>query len=311
MIEAESLNKYYGNFQALKDVNFKVEKGEIVGFLGPNGAGKTTTMRILTGFIPPGSGTVRVAGFDIQTQSIEVRRRIGYLPESVPLYQEMTVTTFLRFLATIRGMKGPRREDRIKEVIRACRLDEYSKTPIAKLSKGYRQLVGVAQAIIHEPEVLILDEPTIGIDPRQVVHIRRLIQELGRDHTIILSSHILPEVSLVCQRIIVMNHGRIVAVDRPENLSAGLGGVRHYEIEAAGSKEKILSRLKAVKGVIKIEVEDAGPTKRYLVESQPGLDIRDELSSAVKDGGFRLLGLKTREMSLEDIFLKLTSKEKE
>jgi ABC-2 type transport system ATP-binding protein len=311
LIEAENLTKYYGAFQALKDVSFKIEKGEIVGFLGPNGAGKSTTMRILTGFIPPDSGTARVAGFDIQTQSIEVRRRIGYLPESVPLYKEMTVTAFLRFLAAIRGMKGPRQKDRIKEVIHTCRLDDYSQAPITKLSKGYRQLVGIAQAIVHEPEVLILDEPTIGIDPRQVVHIRRLIQELGQDHTIILSSHILPEVSLVCERIIVMNQGKIVAVDRPENLSAGFGEVSHYEIEAAGSKEKILARLKAIKGVVKIEVEDAGQSKRYLVESQPGLDIRDELSSAVKDGGFRLLGLKSREMNLEDIFLKLTAKEKE
>jgi ABC-2 type transport system ATP-binding protein len=311
MIEVENLNKYYGTFQALTDVSFKIEKGEIVGFLGPNGAGKSTTMRILTGFIPPGSGTVRVAGFDIQTQSIEVRRRIGYLPENVPLYKEMTVTAFLRFLAAIRGMTGQRREDRIKEVIHTCRLDDYSKTPITKLSKGYRQLVGIAQAIIHEPEVLILDEPTIGIDPRQVVHIRRLIQELGQKHTIIFSSHILPEVSLVCDRIIVMDQGKIVAVDRPENMSAGFGGVQHYEIEAAGSKEKILARLKEVKGVVRIEVKDEGQTKRFLVESRPGRDIRDELSSAVKDGGFRLLGLKSKEMSLEDIFLKLTDKGKE
>jgi ABC-2 type transport system ATP-binding protein len=311
MIEAENLTKYYGTFQALKNVSFKIEKGEIVGFLGPNGAGKSTTMRILTGFIPPGSGTARVAGFDIQTQSIEVRRRIGYLPETVPLYKEMTVTAFLRFLATIRGRTGPRREDRIKEVIHTCRLDDYSQTTITKLSKGYRQLVGFAQAIIHEPEVLILDEPTIGIDPRQVVHIRRLIQELGKEHTIILSSHILPEVSLVCDRIIVMNRGEIVVVDRPENLSAGFGGRQHYEIEAAGSKEKILARLKEVKGVVKVEVEDAGKTNRFLVESQPGLDIRDELSSAVKNGGFRLLGLKSKEVNLEDIFLKLTAGEKE
>lgn len=311
MIEAENLNKYYGNFHALKDVSFKVEKGEIVGFLGPNGAGKTTTMRILTGFIPPGSGTVRVAGFDIQADSLEVRRRIGYLPESVPLYKEMTVTAFLRFLATIRGMSGRKREDRITEIIQACRLEDYSQSPIAKLSKGYRQLVGIAQAIIHEPEVLILDEPTIGIDPRQVVHIRRLIQAFGKEHTIILSSHILPEVSLVCQRIIVMDRGKIVAVDSPEKLSAGLGDAGHYDIEVAGSQEKVLACLKGVKGVVNIEVKEEGQTKHYLVESQPGLDLRDELSSAVKNGGFRLLGLKSKEMSLEDIFLRLTAREKE
>jgi ABC-2 type transport system ATP-binding protein len=310
MIEAEKLNKFYGNFQALKDVSFKIEKGEIVGFLGPNGAGKTTTMRILTGFLPPASGTARVAGFDIQTQSLEVRRRIGYLPENVPLYKEMTVTAFLRFLATIRGLTGQRREDRLKEIIHSCRLDEYSKSPIAKLSKGYRQLVGIAQAIIHEPEVLILDEPTIGIDPRQVVHIRQLIRELGQEHTVILSSHILPEVSLVCQRIIVMDRGKIVAVDRPENLSAGFGGTHWYEIEAAGPQEKVLACLEGIKGVVKIEIKDEGQKKYYWVESQPDRDIRDELSSAVKDGGFRLLGLKSKEMSLEDIFLKLTDKEK-
>lgn len=311
MIEAEKLDKYYGNFQALTEVSFKVEKGEIVGFLGPNGAGKTTTMRILTGFVPPDSGTVRVAGFDVQTQSIEVRRRVGYLPESVPLYKEMTVTAFLRFLATIRGMTGRRRENRIEEIIHTCRLDDYSHSPISKLSKGYRQLVGIAQAIVHEPEVLILDEPTIGIDPRQVVQIRRLIQELGQEHTVILSSHILPEVSLVCDRIIIMDRGKIVAMDRPENMSAAFGGVQHYEIEAAGSKEKILARLRGVRGVLRIEVKEEGQTTRYWVESRSGLDIRDELSSAVKDGGFRLLGLKSREMSLEDIFLKLTSGEGE
>src|SRR4030043_171014 len=185
MIRVEGLTKDYGPRRAISELTFDATKGEILGFLGPNGAGKTTTMRILTGFIPPDSGTARVAGFDIQTQSIEVRRRIGYLPESVPLYKEMTVTAFLRFLATIRGMTGRRREDRIKEVIHTCRLDEYPKTAITKLSKGYRQLVGIAQAIIHEPEVLILDEPTIGIDPRQAVHIRGLIQKLGETHTVI------------------------------------------------------------------------------------------------------------------------------
>jgi len=311
LIVAENLTKYYGSFPALKDVSFKVDKGEIVGFLGPNGAGKTTTMRILTGYIPPGSGTARVAGFDIRTQSIEARKRIGYLPESVPLYKEMTVTSFLKFLATIRGVTGSRREDRIKEVIHICRLDEYTESPISKLSKGFRQLVGIAQAIIHEPEVLILDEPTIGIDPRQVVHIRQLIKEFGQKHTVILSSHILPEVSQVCGRVMVMDQGRIVAVDRPENLAAGFGGPQHYEIEAGGSEEKILALLQKVEGVLKVRVEGTGKTKRYLVESQPGRDIRDDLSSAIMEGGVRLLGLKSRDVSLEDIFLKLTTREKE
>jgi len=311
LIVAENLTKYYGSFPALKDVSFKVDQGEIVGFLGPNGAGKTTTLRILTGYIPPSSGTARVGGFDIRTQSLEVRKRIGYLPESVPLYKEMTVTSFLQFLATIRGVTGIRREDRIKEVIQICRLDEYSKSPISKLSKGYRQLVGIAQAIVHEPEVLILDEPTIGIDPRQVVHIRQLIKEYGQKHTVILSSHILPEVSQVCGRVMVMDQGRIVAVDRPENLAAGFGGPQHYEIEATGSEEKILALLQKIEGVLKVRVEGTGKTRRYLVESQTDRDIRDDLSSAIMEGGVRLLGLKSQDVSLEDIFLKLTTKEKE
>jgi ABC-2 type transport system ATP-binding protein len=310
-IEAQNLTKYYGDFPALQEVNFKVEKGEIVGFLGPNGAGKTTTMRILTGFLPPSSGTVRVAGFDTQTQSIEARRRTGYLPESVPLYKELTGTSFLQFLATIRGVIGSRREERIKEVIHICRLDEYSKSLISKLSKGYRQLVGIAQAILHEPEVLILDEPTIGIDPRQVVHIRQLIKEFGQKHTVILSSHILPEVSQVCGRVMVMDQGRIVAVDRPENMAAGFGGPQCYEIEAGGSEEKILALLQKVEGVLKVRIEGTGKTRCYLVESQPGRDIRDDLSSALMKGGVHLLGLKSRDVSLEDIFLRLTTREKE
>ena len=311
VIEAESLTKYYGNFLAIEDVSFTVKKGEIVGFLGPNGAGKTTTIRILTGFMPPSRGVAHVAGFNIRTQSLEARKRIGYLPESVPLYREMTVKSFLRFSAAIRGVTGRQKEDRIKDVIHLCRLDDYARSPIVKLSKGYRQLVGIAQAIVHEPDVLIMDEPTIGIDPRQVVHIRKLIKEYGRGHTVILSSHILPEVSMVCARIMVMDHGKIVAVDRPENLSARLEGAQRYEIEAAGPEQKVLASLRKVKGVVKAAVERKGKTNRYIVESRHGKDIRDELSSAIVEGGFRLLGLKSQDMSLEDIFLRLTTKDRE
>jgi gliding motility-associated transport system ATP-binding protein len=311
LIEAENLTKYYGSFPAIKDVGFKVGKGEIVGFLGPNGAGKTTTMRILTGFIPPSSGTVRIDGFDIRRESLEARKRIGYLPESVPLYRDMTVKAFLGFLGAIRGMTGRRKEERIKEVIRLCRLEDRSGQAIGKLSKGYRQLVGIAQAVLHEPEVLILDEPTIGIDPRQVVYIRALIKAFGLNHTVILSSHILPEVSLICGKIIVMDHGQIMAVDRPETLSTRFAGGQSYEIEAIGSEEKLLARLRQVKGVVTVRVEGREEEKRYLVECQKGRDIREELVSAVLDGGFRLLGLKSQELSLEDIFLRLTRREKE
>jgi ABC-2 type transport system ATP-binding protein len=311
LIEAENLNKYYGNFQALKAVSFQIEKGETVGFLGPNGAGKTTTMRILTGFLPPSSGKIRVAGFDLLKEPLEVRKRIGYLPESVPLYKEMTVYAFLAFLASIRGVIGKQREARIKEILKRCRLTEYERSPINKLSKGYKQLVGIAQAIVHEPEVLILDEPTIGIDPRQVVHIRELIKAYGRNHTVILSSHILPEVSQVCDRIMVMDRGSIVAVDRPDRLAAGISGAHWYQIEAAGDETRIMERLQRVDGAIKVEVKGSGKEKRYWVESRVGVDIRDALASAIMGGGFRLLGLTTREMSLEDIFLSLTKREED
>ncbi len=311
MIEAENLTKYYGSFQALKGVSFQIKKGEIVGFLGPNGAGKTTTMRILTGFLPPDTGKVRIAGFDLSKEPIQVRKRIGYLPESVPLYREMTVSAFLRFLATIRGVIGKQRDIRIKEVLKLCRLAEYEQSPITRLSKGYRQLVGIAQAIIHEPEVLILDEPTIGIDPRQVVHIRNLIKEYGRKHTVILSSHILPEVSMICERIMVMDQGRIIAVDRPDKLAAGIEGTHKFEIEAAGDEKKILDLIAKVEGVVTVRAKGRGEERRFWVETQAGRDIRDALTSAIMKGGFRLLGLTTKEMSLEDIFLRLTKQDKE
>jgi len=309
LIEAEKINKYYGPFHALKDVTFKVKKGEIVGFLGPNGAGKTTTMRILTGFMPASSGLVRIAGYDVQTQSLQVRKHIGYLPESVPLYNDMTVSSFLRFYGTIRGMRGRTRDQRIEEVIETCRLQDYAHSHISKLSKGYRQLVGVAQAILHSPEVLILDEPTIGIDPRQVVFIRNIIKDLGQKHTIILSSHILPEISMICQRVMIMNKGRIVAVDQPKNLSARLEGGQRYAIEITGPFEKVLSKLKQIKGIQNVTAEGSGETRIYQVFLESGLDIRDEISTAVIGSGFRLLGLQVHEMSLEDIFLRLTTKE--
>jgi len=311
MIEAENLNKYYGPFQALKSVSFHIEKGEIVGFLGPNGAGKTTTMRILTGFLPPSTGKIQIAGFDIFKNPHQVRKVIGYLPESVPLYKEMTVSAFLRFLATIRGVMGKNREIRIKEVLQLCRLSEYEWSPITRLSKGYRQLVGIAQALVHEPEVLILDEPTLGIDPRQVVQIRELIKDYGRNHTVILSSHILPEVNMVCNRIMVMDQGRIVAVDRPDKLAAGIEGTLRFEIEATGDEKKIMSLLEKVEGVRGVAVKGSGKEKRFWVETQAGQDIRYALASTIMDGGFRLLGLTTREMSLEDIFLRLTNQNKE
>ncbi|MBI4308033.1 MAG: ATP-binding cassette domain-containing protein [Chloroflexi bacterium] len=310
MIEVHNLTKYYGDFLAIEDVSFKVDKGQIVGFLGPNGSGKTTTMRILTGFMPPSSGTAKVAGYDILDQSLEARKRIGYLPETVPLYTDMSVKDYLVFQGALRGMSKQRIRQRADEVIDICRLGDYTDTLIGKLSKGYRQRVGIAQAVLHEPDVLILDEPTIGIDPRQVVETRQLIKGLGKEHTLLLSTHILPEASMVCQQVIVINDGRVVAVDKPENLSARLRGSEQLRLEVRGPSKEILGKLRAVKGVREVMWQPGtGERNGYTVEMQPGLDLREELSRLVVNSGWGLLGLQTGGLSLEEIFLKLTTKE--
>ena len=311
MIEAENLTKNYGPFLAIDNVSFKVKSGEIVGFLGPNGAGKTTTMRILTGFMPPSSGSAKVNNFDIHSQSVAARRHIGYLPETVPLYKEMTVRSYLKFFGSLRGMSRKYRDERIKEVMNTCRIEKFANTQIGRLSKGYKQLVGVSQAILHEPEVLILDEPTIGIDARQVVQIRQLIKDLGKEHTVILSSHILPEVSMLCQKVLIIDQGKIIAQDSAATLSARIKGVLIFEMQIKGSAEDVQKTLKKVKGVLKIKSTGEGETRRYQVECEKGQDIRDELASAIVSSGYSLLELKSTEMSLEDIFLKLTTKERE
>ncbi|MBM2826129.1 MAG: transporter [Dehalococcoidia bacterium] len=311
MIEVEHLTKYYGDFVAIEDVNFRVEKGEILGFLGPNGAGKTTTMRILTGFMPPSSGTARIAGYDIFRNSVEARRNIGYLPETVPLYTEMTVRAYLDFFGSVRGMDSKWRRRRVDEVIQRMRLEEYADSHISKLSKGYRQRVGVAQAVLHEPGVLILDEPTIGIDPIQVVETRQLIKGLGKDHTIILSTHILPEVSAVCQRVIIINDGRLVAMDRPENLAARLGGTDTARVTVRGPAREVKPALDGIAGVEKVEWEPAGAegTFRYTVECRPGRDLREEIARVVTRRNWGLLELQAVGLSLEEIFLQLTTHE--
>ena len=249
MIEVENLTKYYGDFPAVEDISFTVNKGEVLGFLGPNAAGKTTTMRVLTGFMPPTSGSARIAGFDVVDQSLEARRHIGYLPETVPLYTEMSVVDYLDFMGKIRGMDKQWRRRRIGEVIDICRLGDYRSSLIGKLSKGFRQRVGIAQAVLHEPEVLILDEPTIGIDPIQVVETRNLIKGFGGDHTVILSTHILPEVSMVCQRVIIIHEGQVVAIDRPENLSERLRGTERLEVDIRGPSAQVMSALRNIPGV--------------------------------------------------------------
>ncbi|MCH7652285.1 MAG: ATP-binding cassette domain-containing protein [Chloroflexi bacterium] len=311
MIEIEHVWKYFGDFPAVTDISFTVEKGEVLGFLGPNGAGKSTTMKMITGFLPPSAGTLTVAGFDIVTNSLDARRHIGYLPETVPLYTDMTITDYLSFMGKIRGMSGPDIKRRIGEVADLTGLEGYLTTIIGKLSKGYRQRVGIAQAIIHEPDVLILDEPTIGIDPIQVVDTRRLIKDLGGEHTLIISTHILPEVSMICERVIIIHEGQIVAVDRPENLAARLQGVERIEIDVKGPSKDIVEALQRIEGIHEVErnyVQDGG-FSTYVVAADSKADLRARMAVAIVNGGWELLRLQSIGMSLEDIFLKLTTTE--
>ena len=311
MIEANELTHYYGPHPAIQDVSFGVKKGEILGFLGPNGAGKTTTMRIITGFMPPTRGRVTLDGFDVVEQSLEVRRRVGYLPETVPLYTDMTVTGYLKYMGTLRGMSPRAIKRRTSEVIDVCRLGDYRKTQIGKLSKGFRQRVGVAQAIIHEPDVLVLDEPTIGIDPIQVVETRRLIQDLGKQQTVVLSSHILPEVSMICERVLIINEGKIVAEDTPSNLAQRFQGVDRLEVEIGGPVAEVLPVLHKVKGVIEVSHRRAQEQELYTIQVHQDHDLRDEISRSVISNGWSLLSMQVVSMSLEDIFLRLTTQEEQ
>ncbi|MFQ6025886.1 MAG: ABC transporter ATP-binding protein [Dehalococcoidia bacterium] len=309
MIQASNLTHYYGPQPAIEDVNFGVRKGEILGFLGPNGAGKTTTMRILTGFMPPTRGQVTLGGFDVVEDSLEVRRRVGYLPETVPLHTEMNVTSYLKYMGTLRAMNSRAIKSRIDDVIDVCRLGDYHKTIIGKLSKGFRQRVGIAQAILHEPDVLVLDEPTIGIDPIQVVETRRLIQDLGKQQTVVLSSHILPEVSMICERVLIIHQGRIAAEDTPDNLAQRWQGVEHLEVEVGGPVSEVLPVLRRIPGVSAVEHRSLQGREVYTVRAQEGEDLRDEISRAVVSKGWSLLSMNMVGMSLEDIFLRLTTTE--
>ena len=305
MIQVENLTKYYGKRLAVDDISFNVKEGEIVGFLGPNAAGKTTTMRILTGFLMPTNGDISVASYNMLSHSLEARQHIGYLPEAVPLYRDETVRSYLDFLAEIRGLDKSKRKTRIEDVVEICHLEEYVDVLIGKLSKGFRQRVGVAQAIIHDPEVLILDEPTIGIDPIQVSMTRQLIKELGKEHTILLSTHILPEVSMSCERVIIIHEGKIVAEDRIENLSSMISGSKRIRLEVEGPSEQVIEGLKQTEGVHQVSYQDS----YYTVECSAGQDPRSKIMETIVQGGWTLLSLESIEMSLEDIFLKLTAEE--
>ena len=312
MIEVDGITKYYGSHAAINDVSFQVEKGEIVGFLGPNGAGKTTTMKILTCFFPPSSGTAKVAGFDIFTDSLNVRKRIGYLPENVPLYRDQTVWSQLNFVADTRGFRGSERKARVTKAIDDCGLGDAAHRIIDNLSKGYRQRVGIAQALLHRPDVLILDEPTIGLDPRQISDIRQLIGSLAGDRTVIISTHILPEVSMVCNRALIINKGRIIADDSPENLTTQIQkGQKIVLTVEGGDPGTVESRLSGLPGVMKasfLREFDPG-TRSFTVESDQESDVRALVSRTVVESGWGLLELKSMDMSLEDIFLQLVTEE--
>jgi ABC-2 type transport system ATP-binding protein len=311
MIEVQHLTKRYGPVTAVDDVSFRVEKGEILGFLGPNGAGKTTTMRVLTGYMPATDGKAIVAGYDVFEKPLEAKRRTGYLPETPPLYPDMTVREYLLFVASIKcGEKSKSdRAMRVDHAMKKTRVDDMAKRQCGKLSKGYRQRVGLAQAILHDPEVLILDEPTAGLDPKQIMETRDLIKGLAGDHTIILSTHILPEVAQTCQRVVIINKGRVVAENTPENLTHELKGAAalYVQVEADSRTE---SALHAVSGVASVKVSDRHERfTGYEIEAQPNRDIRRDVARAIVDGGWGLLELRPMRMSLEEIFLQLTTEE--
>jgi ABC-2 type transport system ATP-binding protein len=310
VIEVQHLTKRYGPFTAVNDISFKVERGEILGFLGPNGAGKTTTMRVLTGYMPPTEGKALVAGFDVFEHPVEAKRRTGYLPETPPLYPDMRVRDYLTFVAKIKGLPRPQRKARIDTVMERTRIADMANRLCAKLSKGYRQRVGLAQAILHNPDVLILDEPTAGLDPKQIIETRQLIKELAGDHTIILSTHILPEVSQTCQRVVIINQGHVVAVDTPDNLTAKLRGSETMYVQVDAEGVDAMPAIQTIPGVRRVAIADSrGPAVGFEVESETGRDIRRDLASVVVNRGWGLLELRPLRMSLEDIFLQLTTQE--
>lgn len=304
MIEVSNLTKFYGPIPGVRDVSFRVESGQIVGFLGPNGAGKTTTMRILCGFFPATRGTAKIAGFDVHTQPLEVKRRVGYLPENVPLYGEMLVHRFLHYAATIKGVPRAERAREVGRVMARCGLEQMGQRTVRNLSKGYRQRIGLAQALIGNPPVLVLDEPTVGLDPRQIIEIRDLIRGLAASHTVLLSTHILPEVAMTCQRVIIINRGRIVAEDSMANLAGPAG--RTLEVRCPGSRDTVQRVLQGVEGVTRVTLGKAGA---YTVDTTGGEGVEAAVSAALVHAGLPLQGLARRERTLEDVFIEAISAE--
>jgi len=313
LIEVQDLTKSYGPRLAVDGITFSVPRGEILGFLGPNGAGKSTTMRILTGYLSATAGTATIAGFDVFRNPLEVRRRIGYLPENNPLYNEMRVTDYLRLCCRLRGVPPARRTARVAYALEACGLGDRRREIVGRLSKGLRQRVGLAQAVVHDPELLILDEPTSGLDPAQTRETRDLIVALGKDHTVILSSHILPEVSATCQRVVIINRGVLVADDRPDNLARRMSEGQGVDIDLTvrGDAEAVRRKLTALKGLDSVEVTPlAGGECQVRVHSSAG-DPREEIARVIVRGGFGLRELRSETLSLEDVFISLTTQEQQ
>ena len=311
MIEVQDLTKAYGAVTAVDHISFTVNKGEILGFLGPNGAGKTTTMRILTGFMPASSGTARVAGFDVTTDSLDVRRHIGYLPEAPPVYPDMSVESYLDFVARIKNVPSDKRAGRITTTLEKTSLVDKRHELIKRLSRGYKQRVGIAQALVHDPDVIILDEPTVGLDPKQIIEVRNLIKGLAGSHTIILSTHILPEVSMTCDRVVIINKGKVAAVDTPQNLTSQLKGGQKIRVEVQAPDKPLQDLLEKIPGVNRAQVEAAhsGGIVVATVEVSAGKDVRSQIAAGVVGKGWPLFELRGMSLSLEDIFLELTTED--
>ncbi len=313
MIEIQNLTKRYGQIHAVNNLNFTVEKGEILGFLGPNGAGKSTTMNIITGYIPSTEGSVKVCGYDIMESPKEVKKRIGYLPEQPPVYMDMTVKDYLNFVAELKQVSSKQKKSQLSDIMELVKIGDHRNRLIKNLSKGYKQRVGLAQSLIGSPEVLILDEPTVGLDPKQIIEIRKLIKALGKEHTIILSSHILPEVSAVCERVVIINKGQIAAIDTPENLSKGFGSASKLLVSIAGPRSSVENAIREIYGVKYVETaaEKERESISYIVESDKEVDVRKPLFFAMAKLGYPIIELKSLDMSLEDIFLQIVTQEKE